>query len=59
MQKRSSLFNKLTLALALLPFISTAVEADKLTIGQVAPQFELKTDVTQSVISATLHMPSC
>ena len=32
MQKRPSLFKKLTLALALLPFISTAVEADKLTI---------------------------
>ncbi len=43
MQKRSSLFKKLTLALALLPFISTAVEADKLAVGQVAPQFELKT----------------
>ena len=43
MQKRPSLFKKLTLALALLPFISTAVEADKLAVGQVAPQFELKT----------------
>ena len=49
MQKRPSLFKKLTLALALLPLISTAVEADKLTIGQVAPQFELKTQEGVSI----------
>lgn len=43
MQRPPSFLKKITLALALLPFISTAVAVDKLSVGQVAPQFQLKT----------------
>ena len=49
MQRPPSFFKKITLALALLPFISTAVEADKLSIGQAAPAFQLKTQAGNSV----------
>ncbi len=48
MQKHPSFLKKLTLALALLAFMSAA-EADKLSVGQVAPQFELKTQEGQRI----------
>ena len=48
MQNRPSFLKKLTLALALIPFISV-VKADKLSVGQVAPQFELKSQEGNSI----------